>query len=89
MASEYIQARIDYRFANIGLLYLAFKAAYRSEEEGTSNDGNRGLAKIRLCAVDMRETYRAIVVQSGTLSMFYCPYLCLQVSRPDRGRTYL
>jgi hypothetical protein len=88
MASEYIQARIDYRFADIELLCLALKAAHRSEEEGTSDDGNRGLAKIGLCAVDMTETYRAIVVQNGTKSTFYYPYLCLQVSQPDRGRRY-
>ncbi|KAF2007623.1 hypothetical protein P154DRAFT_614925 [Amniculicola lignicola CBS 123094] len=66
MASEYVQAKINYKFADVELLHSALRTAHRSDEEGTSDDGNRGLARLGLCAVDMMETLNAMVVENGT-----------------------
>jgi hypothetical protein len=86
MASEYIQAKFHYEFADIELLCLALKAAHRSDEEGTSDDGNRGLARIGICAVDMVETHNAIIVENGTKSRFSYPFVCWRIAQPNRGR---
>lgn len=71
MAHEYIQATIGYEFTNVGLLSLALQAAHRDEgEEGASDDGNRGLAKMGLCVMDFMETHNTIVKDKGTRSEF-------------------
>jgi hypothetical protein len=64
MAVEYLQAKINYWFVDCELLRSALKLAHRSDEEGTSDDGNRGLAKIGICAMEMVEIHNAVVVES-------------------------
>lgn len=68
MAVEYVQEKINYRFADSNLLCSALKSAHRSDEERISDDGNRGLAKIGRCAMEMVETHNAVVVESKTES---------------------
>jgi hypothetical protein len=86
MASEHIQAMINYEFANIDLLRLALRAAHRSDEEGISDDGNRLLAKVGLHAIEMVETHSAIVEGNGTRSRIYRMFLCYRIAKPNRGR---
>jgi dsRNA-specific ribonuclease len=77
---EHVQAKIGYRFVRPESLRLALTAAHRSDLDGSMYDGNRGLAKLGLCAVDMTETYRTIIVEKGTSSKFRhpsLPVLCL------------
>lgn len=66
--SEFVQATIKYWFTNDQLLEFALKAAHRNKEDGVSDDGNRGLARIGVCAIDMVETHNAIVVENRTSS---------------------
>jgi dsRNA-specific ribonuclease len=66
---EFVQTRIDYHFADIQLLESALKAAHRDRENENTDDGNRGLARIGLLAIEMAETYNAIVVENLTISM--------------------
>ncbi|KAL5375445.1 hypothetical protein PMIN06_012247 [Paraphaeosphaeria minitans] len=61
-----VQAQIGYQFALPDRLRVALTAAHRSDIDGTSDDGNRGLAKLGMCAVDMIETYRTIVMENRT-----------------------
>jgi hypothetical protein len=68
MAVEYVQAKINYQFADRKLLCSALKSAHRSDEERISDDGNRGLAKIGVCAMEMVETHNAVVAESKTES---------------------
>jgi hypothetical protein len=70
MVIEYVQEKINYRFADCELLRSALKSAHASDKEGTSDDGNRGLAKIGVCVMDMVETHNAVVVESKTESKF-------------------
>lgn len=65
---EFVQTRIDYHFADIQLLESALKAAHRDRENENTDDGNRGLARIGILAVEMAETYNAIVVDNLTIS---------------------
>jgi hypothetical protein len=65
---EFVQTRIDYHFADIQLLESALKAAHRDRENENTDDGNRGLARIGILAVEMAETYNAIVVENLTIS---------------------
>jgi hypothetical protein len=65
---EFVQTRINYHFADIQLLESALKAAHRDREVEKTDDGNRGLARIGLLAVEMAETYNAIVVENLTIS---------------------
>ncbi|OAF98582.1 uncharacterized protein CC84DRAFT_1106065 [Paraphaeosphaeria sporulosa] len=66
MEIKTVQAQIGYQFALPDRLRVALTAAHRSDIDGTSDDGNRGLAKLGMCAVDMIETYRTIVMKNGT-----------------------
>ncbi|KAL5400685.1 hypothetical protein PMIN03_012167, partial [Paraphaeosphaeria minitans] len=66
MEVETVQAQIGYQFALPDRLRVALTAAHRSDIEGTSDDGNRGLAKLGMCAVDMVETYRTIIMENRT-----------------------
>ncbi|KAF2449014.1 hypothetical protein P171DRAFT_428965 [Karstenula rhodostoma CBS 690.94] len=66
MEIEQVQAQIGYQFAGPDRLRLALTAAHRSGIDGTSDDGNRGLAKLGMCAVEMTETYWTIIVEKGT-----------------------
>lgn len=68
MEIETVQAQIGYQLALPDRLRLALTAAHRSDVDGTSDDGNRGLAKLGICAVDMIETYRTITMENGTSS---------------------
>ena len=70
MAVEYIQKRIGYQFANTDSLCLALKAAHRSDLDGKSDDGNRGLSLIGTCAAELTEAYHTIIVEKGTSSAF-------------------
>jgi hypothetical protein len=65
MATD-IQETIGYKFVKIELLHLALKSAHKSEEDGTADDGNRGLAELGLRTVDMVEIHHAIVAENGT-----------------------
>jgi hypothetical protein len=65
---EFVQTRIDYHFADTQLLESALKAAHRDRENENTDDGNRGLARIGLLAIEMAETYNAIVVENLTIS---------------------
>lgn len=65
---EFVQTRIDYYFADIQLLKSALKAAHRDKEDENTDDGNRGLARIGILAVEMAETYNAIVIENLTIS---------------------
>lgn len=81
MVHEYIQATIGYEFTNVGLLSLALQAAHRDGgEEGASDDGNRGLAKIGLCVMDFMETHNTIVKDKGTRSEFRNMTVCKWLS---------
>lgn len=68
MEFETVQAKIGYQFSLPDRLRLALTAAHRSDIDGIADDGNRGLAKIGMCAAEMVETYRTIVVENGTCS---------------------
>lgn len=68
MASESVQAKIDFQFVDVELLHSALQAAHRGDEDTVSHDGNRGLARVGLCVMDMVETHNTIIVENGTKS---------------------
>lgn len=86
MASEYVQTKINYGFADIELLHSALKAADRSDEDGSSSDGNRGLARIGLSVMDMVETHNIIIVENGTKSRSHDSLLHRHTSQLYRRR---
>lgn len=63
-----VETRIKYQFADRELLNSALKAAHRDKEDGTSDDGNRGLARIGLLGLEMAETHNAVIIENMTLS---------------------
>lgn len=85
MAAEYIQAKLGYRFAKPESLNVAVKAAHSSDIDGTSDDGNRGLAVFGTRAFEMTEAYHMIIVEERTKSRFlYLLRDSLMIQR-DRG----
>jgi hypothetical protein len=70
MASEFIESTLNYRFADLSLLSLALKSPHRSDIDKVSDDGNRGLAKIGLYAVDVVAAQAAAANDNGTRGTF-------------------
>jgi hypothetical protein len=70
MSLEYVQDRIKYKFADTKHLELALRAAHRSDLDGTTDDGNRGLSKMGLSVMEMVETHNTVFVEKGTKSRF-------------------
>ncbi len=70
MSLDYIQDKFNYKFANTKHLDLALRAAHRSELDGTTDDGNRGLSQMGSSVMEMVETYNMVFVEKGTKSMF-------------------
>lgn len=75
MTLEYAQEKINYYFFDVQLLHSALKAAHRSELEDIFDDGNRGLSKLGVCAVDIVETHNTVVVEQGTKSRSFTTHL--------------
>jgi hypothetical protein len=88
IAMEHVQAQIGYRFVSHECLRIALTAAHRSDRDGTEDDGNRGLAKLGMCAVEMTETYRKIILEKGTSSKVQDPLFCSLIPNLNRGRQY-
>ncbi|XP_014552301.1 hypothetical protein COCVIDRAFT_19575 [Bipolaris victoriae FI3] len=65
---ESVQGNIGYDFTNDEYLTNAFVAAHRSEEDGFASDGNRGMARIGQIAIEMTETFHAVVVEKAYLT---------------------
>jgi hypothetical protein len=65
---DHVQETIRYTFFDSQLLCIALKAAHRSDEDERSNDGNRGLAKIGMCIIDMVETHNIVIAENRTKS---------------------
>lgn len=66
--ADHVQETIGYRFFNCEPLRVALKAAHRSEEDQTSDDGNRGLAKIGTSVIEMVETHDIVMTKGRTKS---------------------
>jgi hypothetical protein len=65
--STLVQTALDYEFENRQLLEFAFRSAHRSDQDGTSYDGNRGLAYYGTLAMQIAETHDSIVEKKNTL----------------------
>jgi hypothetical protein len=65
--SDFVQTRIGYSFVNEQLLFSALRSAHRNDEDVIGDDGNRGLAHYGILAIQMAETYYAIVEEKKTL----------------------
>lgn len=88
MEIELVQAQIGYQFSRPDRLRLALRAAHRSDIDGTSDDGNRGLAKLGMCAVEMTETYRSIIIEKRTSSRLRFLSIYSLMAKPNRGRQH-
>jgi hypothetical protein len=66
--AKQVQQTVGYRFTDRGLLNAAFQAAHKSRDGEVLDDGNRGLAKIGTCAIDMVEACNIIVAESKSKS---------------------
>ena len=80
MAAEHLQAKIGYEFVDIGLLDSALRAAHRRDNQTPSFDGNRGLASLGACVIEMVHTLYTVVVENGTQSKSHSALLDWQVS---------
>lgn len=67
---ESLQSKLGYAFIHNKHLRNALVAAHRSEKDGVASDGNRGMARIGQIAVEMVETFRAVVVEKAYLSKY-------------------
>jgi hypothetical protein len=65
--STLVQTVLKYSFENSRLLEDALKSAHRSDQDGTSYDGNRGLAHYGILAIQIAETHDRIVEKKDTL----------------------
>ena len=66
--TDHVQETIGYRFFNCEPLRIALKAAHRSEDDETSDDGNRGLAKIGASIIEMVETHDIVMTKGKSKS---------------------
>lgn len=82
---DHVQETIGYRFFDCGLLRVALKTAHRSEEDETSDDGNRGLAKIGASIIEMVETHDIVMTKGKTKSNLVVTSLFLMRSPTRPG----
>ncbi|KAH7119870.1 hypothetical protein B0J11DRAFT_440000 [Dendryphion nanum] len=66
MSAEHVQTVFQYQFADSELLSRALRAAHRSDEDDTGDDGNRGLAELGECAINIAQTEYAVTIQNKT-----------------------
>jgi hypothetical protein len=65
--STLVQTVLKYNFDNSKLLEDALRSAHRSQQDGISYDGNRGLAHYGILAIQIAETHDSIVEKKNTL----------------------
>jgi hypothetical protein len=63
----FVQTKFRYNFADNQLLDSALRSAHRSQDDGMSDDGNRGLAHYGTLAMQLAETHDVIVENRMTL----------------------